>query len=86
MKAIQINKIDDLYDLLGKNPDLVERHNRLCAFMDFMQDYHWGCQCLQEENLFLATNEYNSISNDTEVKKIILDYFSCEYIVFAKKK
>ncbi len=83
-KNIYITSIDQLYKILDSNEDILSMNSNFTSFFDYMNDYYHGCKCNEEENLKLATQEYNTISISDECCKILLSYFSCETIKFAE--
>jgi hypothetical protein len=86
MNLYQINNANQLFDIIEKNSHLCENNNLLFEFKDNMWDYLYGCPCLASENSEKVKNSYLAIADDMETKKILINFFNCDGVVFAKNK
>lgn len=81
-KILQIQSKFHLYDVLEKNPTLMEQNSEFLPLYDYLYAYYNGCRCLEEQYLADSDIEYAKLMKSEKVTNTLTSYFSCDSIVF----
>ncbi len=81
-KILQIQSKFHLYDVLEKNPILMEQNSNFLPLYDYLFAYYNGCRCLEEQYLADSDTEYEKLRKDEHVVETLKSYFRCDGILF----
>lgn len=78
VKRIIIKDKLELYKLLQSKDELLSNNN-FAIFLDYMNDYIYGCNCEKSHYDNLSTIEYNNLKNEI-IFQLLKDYFNCDEV------
>ena len=80
IRNLIISSLDQLYNLLKNNEELIVKSDKFSNFLEFMKNYKNGCMCFEDMFFNLSIGEYNKISENQELIELIKDHFKCDSV------
>ena len=83
-KIINVNSLDDFYNLLDGKQNLLESGTHTKVFRDTMFMAKFGCDCTKEQFTSSATNLYFETKNmDPQLINLLKETLDCDGLSFS---
>lgn len=80
-RTLVIKSPIELYKILN-NKDELKSNNSLDSFVDIVERYLNGCRCLTDMSFYIMNEEYDLISNNSDVIDSIKSVINCDNVIF----
>lgn len=82
-KTLRISTLDDLYNLIQNESNLLDSSKKLSDFYTNMFEYYHGCPCFEEDYLDRSTSIFDDIKIDPDTIDLLKKYYRCNFIAFS---